>query len=294
MDLSIIIVNWNVKSLLERCLVSILKTGTDVDYEIIVIDNASTDNSQEFLSKFKNENPKSKIILNQKNLGFAKAVNQGLGVAEAELILLLNPDTEVLPETLSKIVKFMHQYPRCGVLGGKILNFDGSIQPSVRSFPTLFSQILILLKLHNFFPRLKPLKDYFLLDFDYSKRQLVDQVSGAFLATRTEVIKKIGGFDERFFLWFEEVDFCFRAKRAGWEVIYTPDIYVNHYGKRSFSQILPINRQIEFNRSLFYYFKKHQPKRDYYILSLFYPISLFLALIVQIFYLSKNKRYGRG
>ncbi len=294
MDLSIIIVNWNVKPLLERCLESIFKEKADLEYELIIIDNASKDKSCEFLSQLKSQITNLKTIFNNENSGFARAVNQGLKIARGEFILLLNPDTEIFEKTLEKTVNFLRQYSHCGVLGCKILNLDGSAQYSVRSFPNLIVQVLILLKLHNFLPRLKPIEDYFLWDFDYSKTQLVDQVSGAFLATRNEIVKRIGGFDEKFFLWFEEVDFCRRVKQAGWEIMYTPNICIRHYGAQSFFQLLPFNRQRQFNQSLLHYFKKHHSKNEYLILYLLQPISLLLALLIQIFKLSKNRKYGEG
>ncbi len=294
MDASIIIVSWNVKPFLEKCLASIFRETQSISYEVIIIDNASTDGSRELLKNSKFQIPNSKFIFNDRNFGFAGAVNQGLKIARGEFIILLNPDTEILNKAINKTVDFMCQNSRCAILGGRILNSDGAVQSSVRSFPTLLSQILILFKLHNFLPRLKPLTDYFLWNFDYLKTQLVEQITGAFLAIRAKAIKDIGGFDEKFFLWFEEVDFCRRVKQAGWEVIYTPNICLRHYGARSFSQLPPLTKQREFNRSLLYYFKKHHSRKDYYILYLLQPISLFLAFIVQIFKMHKNKKYGQG
>lgn len=281
MDLSIIIVNWNTRPLLERCLESIFRAKGDLSIEIFVVDNNSKDDSQEVLKK--RFQGRVNLIFNNKNLGFAKANNQAAKKARGYFVLFLNPDTEILnSDDLIKIVKLMRQNQDYGVVGCQLIGVDGEIQPSVRRFPTLISQILILLKLHWLFPQLKPLSYYFAYDFDYQKLQEVDQVMGAFLMTRKEVLEKVGLFDENFFLWFEEVDFCKRVKEAGWKVIYYPEVKVLHHGAQSFSQILSFRKQRIFNRSLIYYFKKHHSKIAYHLIRFFSLISLFLAFLIQL------------
>jgi GT2 family glycosyltransferase len=290
MKLSIIIVNWNTKTFLENCLNSIFKKNKNLDYEIIVVDNDSKDSSKDYLSKIKNE--KIKVIINERNLGFAKANNLALKEAKGEYLLFLNPDTEFLEDSLEKIINFMEENKDCGIMGVNLIDKDNKTQLSVRNFPTLSSQILILLKIHHLFPNLKPLANYFLYDFDYTKKQEVNQVMGAFLVTKREIIKKIGGFDENFFLWFEEVDFCKRVKEAGFKIIYNPSIKVKHYGSSSFKQMLPFKKQLIFNKSLIYFFKKHHPVWQVIILKMIQPISLILALIFEI-YSFLIKRYAK-
>lgn len=280
MDLSIIIVNWNTRPLLERCLESIFRAAGDLSIEIFVIDNASKDDSQEVLKK--RFQGRVNLILNNKNLGFAKANNQALKKAKGHFILFLNPDTEILGDDLIKIVKLMRQNRDYGAVSCQLIGVDGEIQPSVRRFPTLISQILILLKLHRPFPQLEPLAEYFAYDFDYQKLQEVDQVMGAFLMTRREVLEKVGLLDENFFIWFEEVDFCKRVKEAGWKVVYDPEVKILHHGAQSFGQVLSFRKQRIFNRSLIYYFKKHHSKIAIRILRCFSPISLFLAFLIQL------------
>ncbi len=280
MNLSILIVSWNVRPLIERCLDSIFRETKNLKFEVIVVDNDSRDGSAEMLKRrFDN---KIKLVVNKHNAGFARANNQALALATGEYILYLNPDTELRSNAFLKAVDCMRQNKNCGVLGCQLIGIDGTIQPSVRKFPTLGSQVLILLKLHHFFPGLKTLREYFQYDFDYRKLQKVDQVMGAFLMTRMEIIKKIGSFDDNFFLWFEEVDFCRRAKRANYQVIYNPDVQIVHFGHQSFCQVLSYSKQYHYNRSMIYFFKKYYPQRQVCILLLIQPISLILAKLIQI------------
>ncbi len=281
MDLSIIIVNWQTKNLLKKCLESIFRYGKNVDYELIIIDNNSTDSSKEFLLGFTHD--KSSVILNNQNNGFAKAVNQGIRLANGRYILLLNPDIEIKENTLRKMIDFMEENPKVGIVGGKILNPDGSIQLSVRKFPDLISQIFVLLKLHHFFKNFLPIKRYFALDFDYRKTQEVEQVMGSFFMIRKKVIDEVGQFDENFFLWFEEVDFCKRVKNKGWQIFYYPETEVIHQKAGSFSQVSPFKNQWQFNKSLLYYFKKNHSFLSYLILLIISPFSLILSAIVSIF-----------
>lgn len=281
MKLSIIIVNWNTEKLLKKCLESIFLYADKIDYQLIVIDNNSKDKSRELLSKLKILNDNLEIVLSKTNLGFARAVNVGLKKSKGQYILLLNPDTQIKETTIEASIKFMDEHPHGGIMGGKILNLDGSIQPSVRRFPTFLSQFFILLKLHHFFKN-SSIRKYFSSDFDYSKMQEVDQVMGAFFLIRRSVLETVGYFDERFFLWFEEVDFCRRVKNNGWQIFYNPRAEIIHLGGASFSQKIPIKNQWQFNKSLLYYFKKHGNYLVYYLLGLMTLVSLALALMISV------------
>lgn len=264
MIISVIIVSWNVRELLKRCLESIFKYVEGVEYEAIVIDNASNDETVEMARQ---EFPQVKLIINQNNRGFAAANNQGIRQAKGRYILLLNPDTEFIEDTLTKVATKMESDPSIGVLGCQLLNPDGSIQHSVRRFPTVWSQLVILTKLHKIFPSL--LNNYLAEDFDYEPRLNpllgkergldaveVDQVMGAFFCVRREVFDKIGLLDEGYFIWFEEVDFCRRAKKAGYKVVYWPGTRVIHHGAQSFKQQMTIKKQWWFFKSALRYFSK--------------------------------------
>lgn len=289
MTFSFIIVNWNVRELLEKCLLSIAKFSSHFDYEVIVIDNASMDGSVWMMrERFSQIN----LIANTKNLGFAAGVNQGIRQARGEYIILLNPDVEIKESTLENLLEEFKNSPDSGIVGGKIKNEDGSIQPSVRAFPDVLSQILIILKLRHLL-KSRAISRYMAEDFDYAKRQEVDQVMGAFFTIRRKVIERIGLMDERFFLWFEEVDFCKRAKdagrrertspKAGWKIIYTPKSEVLHLGGKSFGQISSVARQRIFNKSLRYYMLKHKGPAVWLIFAILHPISLLLAFVIGIF-----------
>ena len=280
MDLSIIIVNWKVKDLLEKCLRSIFLQTKNINFEVFVVDNNSGDGSVEMVrEKF----PQVDLTASAENLGFAKGNNLAIKKSRGRYVLFLNPDTEILDNALDKMVRFMDAHPECGIAGCKLLNQDLSLQPSIRAFPDLASQIFILLKIHNFLPHSKAMYKYLAGVFDYEKMQEVDQVMGAFMIIRREVIEKIGLLDENFWLWFEEVDFCKRAKEAGWKILYTPEAKIIHLYGQSFKQALSVPKQKVLNRSLAYYFKKHGTKGEWLVIQVFRPLSLFLAWLVQIF-----------
>ncbi|NUM25381.1 MAG: glycosyltransferase family 2 protein [Candidatus Buchananbacteria bacterium] len=253
-ELSIIIVSWNVKDLLKKCLQSIEKYRNKLAVEIIVVDNASKDGTVEML---KTEFPDVRLITNSNNLGFAAANNQGILRSQGDYILLLNPDTEVIKDTLNKMLNFIKIRPQIGILGCKHLNPDWTLQPSVRRFPAFWAIFFILTKLYKIFPNIPPIYYYFAEDFNYKISQPIDQVAGSCMMIRRQTIEEIGLLDERFFIWFEEVDLCKRSKDAGWEVWYTPDAELIHYGGQSFRQVGTWKKQKIFFQSAIYYFRKH-------------------------------------
>lgn len=288
-ELSIIIVNWNTCNLLRQCLKSIYQITENINFEVFVVDNASSDKSVQMVQ---NEFPQVKIIANKKNLGFAKANNQAIKQSQGEYILLLNPDTIVLSNAISKSINFLKNNPKVGILGCKILNPDNTWQPSCRTFPTIISQIVILLKLHNLFPHL--IKKYLMLEMDENKIQEVDQVMGAFFLIKKEVIEKIGYLDDKYWIWFEEVDFCQRAKRAGFKTYYFPEAQIIHYKAQSFNQVLPLKKQWHFNLSLLRYLWKFHSIFGFIAILLLFPFSLLLSFIWQImqrFLPIKKKKY---
>ena len=286
LDLSIIIVSWNVKDLLNKCIKSIYTQTKKISFEVFVIDNKSTDGTVEMLTKeFVDKNDiysNLNIVFNNHNAGFAKANNQGITQATGRFILLLNPDTELIePGTLEKCIKFMKENQKCGVLGCKLLNSDKSLQPSTRRFPTFLSQALIMLKFYNLWPSLPPVKRYYALDFNPKQTSSVDQVMGAFLLTRKSIIDQIGMLDEKFWIWFEEVDFCKRVKKLKYLNIYFPEAKIIHHHGQSFKKVLSYKKQKQLNKSILYYFKKYHSFFAYLGLLLLAPVSLFLALVVQ-------------
>ncbi len=274
-DLAIIIVNWRVRPLVEKCLNSILANSEGLDLQILLVDNDSCDGTPEMVAV---EYPQVTMISLAHNIGFAKANNLALKQARARYYLLLNPDTEITPGFFSKAIEYMDKHPEVGIVGPKIINPDGSNQLSVSRFPDLTSQIMVLLKLKNILVNNKFLAHYLFKDFDYNREQTVEQIMGAAMLLRPEIFQKIGNFDEKFFVWFEEVDLCRRAKKNKIDIRFVPSLSVIHYGGESFSQRNMLRRQWIFNKSLFYYFVKHKPFWQWLIILLVIPINLFLTL----------------
>jgi len=244
LDLSICIVAWNVREVLEDCLRSIRRAGPEVDHEILVVDNASGDGTAEMVETGFSE---VTLIRNTRNRGFAAAANQALEAGRGRYLLLLNPDTLVPPSSLEEMVGFLDGRPAAGGAGPKLLNPDGSLQPSVRSFPTAaaaFGQFTILGKL-GLFRRSRAA--YLGRGFDYGRPAIVDQPMGAALFLRREALDEVGLLDERFFLYFEEVDLCRRLTRVGRPLWFNPAAEITHRGGESTAQAG--------GRALFYLFQ---------------------------------------
>lgn len=231
---SIVIVNYNQKNLLKQSLRGIDLVKLQVDYEIIVIDNASTDNSRETIKQLSKLAIKPfKFILNEKNVGLATACNLGIKEAKGKYILILNPDIVVLENSIENLYQFMEKNPEVGVCGPQLLNPDKSIQPSCFRFPQWHIPILRRTFLGKFSWAKRKLTDYTMTDFDYKKNKEVDWLLGACLMMRKESLEEIGFFDERFFLYFEDVDLCRMMKRAGWKTFYLSSSKMFHYYQRT-------------------------------------------------------------
>jgi len=256
--ISIIIVSWNVKDLLIKCLDSINIVRSKMPLEVFVVDNDSHDNTAESI---KQNFSWVKLIASDKNLGFAKANNLAIKQATGDYILLLNPDTEIFTDTLERCLSFVASHADCGVMGCKMVYPNGQDQPSIRRLPNFWPILLMLLKLPKVFPNLKTIKNYLAEDFDYTKTQPVEQVMGAFMFMPKSAIEKVGLLDERFFVWFEEVDFCRRVWQAGLKVYYLADAKIIHHGGKSFSQQKIITNQRRFFISAAKYFLKNGFKK---------------------------------
>ena len=243
-DLSVIIVSYNTKDYLLECLQSI-----DQKYEIIIIDNASSDGS---VDEIKKNFPDVKIIENKKNLGFAAANNQGMRQAKGRYILLLNPDTKILDNALSKMIDWMDKNAEASVSTCRLLNEDNSIQPTGGFFPTLPR----LFAWQLFLDDILPINSYHPKSSFYNKQRELDWVTGAFFLLRREIIDKSGLMDENFFMYAEELEYCYRIKKAGFKVFFTPAASIIHYGFKSGSKEKALIGEYE---SLKYYYQKHYP-----------------------------------
>ncbi len=249
-DLSVVIVNWNVRDLLRACLRSLEGAGCAV--EIIVVDNGSSDGSVEMVRA---EFPHVHLIPNAENRGFTVANNQGIEVASGRYVLLLNPDTEVVGDALTTMVEFADANPDVGVVGPQLLNPDGSVQSSRRRFPTLATGFFESTWLQPYTPR-RVLTRYYVLDRPDDRMQDVDWVTGAALMARREAIEEVGLLDEGFFMYSEELDWCRRFRAAGWRVVYLPAARIVHHEGKSSEQAIPA-RHIHFQTSKVRYFRKY-------------------------------------
>lgn len=252
MHLTIITVSYNVKDHLRECIHSVCTAAEGLAWEYIVVDNASRDGSADMVAR---EFPAVRLIRNTDNRGFGAANNQALAQARGDYVLLLNPDMRVFPDTLRTMLAFMQGHPDVGIASCQLLDSTGRVLNEVRRFPDLLSQCVLLFKLQRFFPTV--VRRYECADLDMTREHDVDQVRGSFFMVRRECLEQVGLFDEMFFLWFEEVDYCKRAKNAGWKVVYTPRARAVDYKGRSFSQISKLRKRFWYMKSLLHYFKKH-------------------------------------
>jgi hypothetical protein len=226
-DLSIIIVNYNVKQFLLNLVESIYKAVKSISFEIIVVDNASEDGSIETLQ---NKYPEVRLIANKVNVGFGAANNQAMQCAKGKFFLLLNPDTIVNEDTFTKMISFFNSNAEVGIAGCKVLNPDGTLQLACRrSFPGPWTSFTKVVGLSQLFPKTKLFASYNLTYLDENKSYEVDAISGAFMMIRKEVYEKIGGFDQQFFMYGEDLDLCYRAQKAGFKAYYVHSTEIIHY-----------------------------------------------------------------
>lgn len=231
MKLSIIIVSYNTKDYLKTTLGSIKASQDQSDKQVIVVDNHSQDGSPDLV---KTDFPWVDLIISPKNLGFAAGNNLGLKSAQGEYILFLNSDTQVLPQTLSTMVTFMDSHPNVGVSTCRVELASGQIDPaSHRGFPTPWAALTYILGLEKLFPRSRIFAQYHQGWQDLNQPHEIDSPMGAFFLTRKKILTSIGGFDERFFIYAEDLDLAWRIKAAGWKIMYLPTVKIIHYKKRS-------------------------------------------------------------
>lgn len=234
-ELSIITVNYKTPQLLEECLSSIQKTINGISYEIIIIDNASGDD--ETMKIIAKKFPNINLIISKKNEGYAKAVNKGIKISKGNFVLVVNPDVVVLNDDLGKMMKYMEQNPKVGMLGPKLMNdFKGGVQDSCRRYPTVMTPFYRRTPLGRLPWAQKALDDYLMADFNHKSVREVDWLVGSAIMIRRETLDEVGSMDERFFLYFEDVDWCRQVWKKDWKVIYFPQAVMVHYHKRSSAQ----------------------------------------------------------
>jgi GT2 family glycosyltransferase len=264
--LAVVVVSWNTNALLNRCLSSLkreLASGQiGIDQTVsLVVDNHSNDGSPDMVAL---QHPWVLLIANQENRGFAAANNQALGLVSADFVLLLNPDTEILPGSIDRLIDFMQSHPQAGVVAPQLLNSDGSIQRSCRAFPTFLGMLYELLGLSRLAPGVKEFRKYKMLDWQHDDERQVDQPEGACLLIRRETFEQVGLLDEGYFMLFEEVDWCYRAKQLGWEIWFTPGAQVIHHYGQSIKQV-KVPMILSSHRGLYRFWCKHYRRGRWYL-----------------------------
>ena len=254
MTLSIVIVNYNAERLLKGCLESVYAGANGTPLDVWVVDNNSRDGS---VGMVKSLFPTVRTIENGANVGFSRANNLVVSQSRSDYILLLNPDTRIVDDAIERMVKFMDAHPQAGIAGCKVLNGDGTLQLACRrSIPTPEVAFYRLTGLSKLFPHSRTLARYNMTYRSPDETHEVDAVSGAFLMIRRQVVEQIGLLDERFFMYGEELDWCLRARRAGWAVLYYPDAQIVHYKGES-TKYNSRKAAIEFYRAMYLFHKKH-------------------------------------
>jgi GT2 family glycosyltransferase len=272
-ELSIIIVSYNVCEFLLNCIQSILDTAGSIDYEIIVIDNASADCSVEAVRE---TFPNVQVIANKVNVGFARANNQAYLISKGDFLLLLNPDTVVKPGAIMSVLEFVKNTSDAGLAACRLLNPDGSVQKSINYFPTIIGQISEILLIDRIlFRRCKRKTYYGTIPFT------VDYCAGAFIIVRREALGKLHLFNADFFMYAEEKDLAYRLKKSGWNTYFVPFAEVIHYGGASTNR-MPKDMYLELYRSNLIYFSINYSRVRGFILSLGLGVELLSYWLISL------------
>lgn len=275
-ELSIIIVSWNVCELLRNCLQSIYDNCEDLAIQVIVVDSSSADES---VTMIQHEFEQVTLLAQAENVGFTRGNNMGLEMAQGKYVLLLNPDTEIIGNALQQMVDFLDAHDDTGIVGPHTLNTDGSTQSTRRRFPTLMTAFFESTWLQGIAPK-SVLVHYYVTDASDDDTIDVDWVQGSALMARHEVYEQIGGLDTGFVMFSEEMDWCKRAKNAGWQVYYLGDSFITHHGGKSTEQVVA-NKHIYFQESKLRYFRKHHGILVANILRIFLLLSYLLQICTE-------------
>ncbi|MHB1131358.1 MAG: glycosyltransferase family 2 protein [Chloroflexota bacterium] len=250
-DLSVIVVSYNTHDLLAACLRSVLGTANGLDCEVVIVDNGSTDGSELMVAR---KFPQAKLIRNRSNQGFARANNQAFELSSGRHVLLLNSDAALLDGAAQALVTFLDAHPEAAAAGGKVLNPDGTFQSSYADFPGLWGETLLLTGLsRRLLPRTYPSYP----ESQSLEQRRVDWVSGAFIALRRRALADVGLLDEDYFMYTEEVDWCYRARRRGWSICYLPEAQAIHWSGASARRV-PERKRAQLYQSKWLFMRKHR------------------------------------
>jgi len=287
-DVSVIIVNWNTREILRQCLRSVFAETQDIGFEVIVIDNASSDNSVEMV---RGEFPGVRLIANTKNVGFAAGNNQGMAIASGRYLLLLNSDTIVLDRAIQTTVAFADAHPDTAVVGCRVLNPDRTLQNTCFMFPSVLNWFLFSTYLYKLFPRSRFFGREQMTWWLREDAREVDVVTGCFMLVRGSAITQVGMMDDGFFMYAEETDWCYRFKCRGWKSRFTPDALIIHIGGASAAKLSARRARIT-NASFARYMFKHWSRPRAYLgmvmMLLFYVVRLLVLWPKQL--LKPNER----
>ena len=292
MDLSICIVSFNTRDLLRDCLNSIFSSLTQYSYEVIVADNGSADGSSEMLAA---EFPQVQVIQNTSNLGYTVPMNQALRAAAGRYLMQLNPDTVLTPGLLESLLGFMESQPRVGICTPKVLNSDGTLQMQCRrSAARPWDAITYILGFSKLFPNSRLFGRYLMEYLPEDQINEVEAVSGSCMLIHRGVVDQIGYLDEQFFAYQEDAEFCFRARKPGWQIFYVPTAQLTHFGGLGGSRFVPYRGIYAWHRSYYLYYRKHLAREYFFLVNwlVYLGIGLKYLFAMLINALRKEKIVG--
>ena len=304
LDLSICIATLNASDYLRNCLRSICEQSSHLnwvgatpaapeqpfespdtgnprlDLELIIVDNGSSDDTIAMLNR---EFPAVRLIQNDRNMGFARPINQALRASQGNYMLALNPDTIILPGAINELVQYLEAHPDVGICGPKVLNRNGTLQKACRrGVSRPWAAFSYFSGLSSLFPHSKFFGGYLLNYLDEDEVHEVDGISGSCMLIRRQVVQQIGYLDERFFAYQEDADYCFQAKKAGWKIIYLPTAQIIHFGGQGGSRVQPYRSIYEWHRSYYLYYRKNLARDYLFLFNWLYYFLMGVKLVISL------------
>jgi GT2 family glycosyltransferase len=290
-DLSICVVSFNAAKYLENCLRSLYENAPAKSFEIVIVDNASTDDSVKIIRE---QFPSVRLIRNKDNSGFVKANNAAIRASKGQYVLCLNSDTTVLPDALDVLFKFMESHPDAGACGPRLLNIDHTTQHQCkRGFPTVPTVLAYYARLHKLFPKNKFFGHYLLTYLDENQVNKVDSLSGAAMMVRRSVIDTVGMMDEDYFMYMDDIDWCYRIKQARWNIYYVPDARILHFGGKSTRKAL-YKSMVHFYKSQAIFYRKHYARYHYRPINSCVYVGIWMLMLsaLTVNFFRRNKVVG--